>query len=617
MIFNHYGEYGKGDKILVFDIETDGLLAEASRVHCIVVADLEGHYEVFDPEHRSIDEAISVLNEADAIIAHNGIGFDAPCLKKLYPAFNPKRVEDTLIYSRLIFQDEKGKDYSRNKKGYLPAQLIGSHSLEAWGYRLGEFKGAYGKQENAWAAWSPEMTSYCIQDVRVLLKLYLHCREHVVSWDAIELEHKTAEIIERQIRHGFLFDVEKCQKLHVDLLRRKEELKGSLVNSFKGWWINKGEFIPKKDNKRLGYFAGCPMTKILWTDFNASSRAHCIKVLKEKYGWEPQQKTEKGTPIIDETTLQQLASQYPEASLLAEYFMIMKRIGQVGEKSQGWLNTYDPKDGRIHGYVNTLGARTFRMTHSKPNVAQVPAGRSPYGNECRECFTVPKGYKLVGCDASGLELRGLAHYLSKYDKGEYAQAVVHGSKDNGTDAHSLNMKALGITSRDDAKTWFYAFIYGAGNTKLGEILKGGSRAGAKARTAFLKNMPAFGKLTNAIGAKASAQGYLKGLDGRLLVVPSIYSALNTLNQSAGAIVMKRALVILDETLREGYGFEPGQDYEFVANIHDEFQIEVKEEHAQTVGELAKVSVQLAGSYYNMRCPLDGDYAIGNSWKETH
>ena len=618
MIFNHEGEYGQGENILVFDIETDGLLEEATKVHCIVISDLAGNYNIYDPENKSIEEAIELLNNADAIVAHNSIGFDAPCLRKLYPQFNPRRVEDTLMYSRLLFQDEKGKDYSRHKKGYLPPKLIGSHSLKAWGYRLGEFKGDYGEQENAWNVWTPEMTEYCVQDVRVLLKLYLHCRENVVSWDAVELEHRVAEIIERQITHGFRLDVEKCQQLHIKLLRRREELEGSLVDSFGGWWASKGEFTPKKDNKRLGYHEGCPMTKIAWTDFNPNSRAHIVKVLQEKYGWEPEKKTEKGTPIVDDVVLNEIAAKYPEASLLAEYFMVNKRIGQVGDKKQGWLNSYNVDDDRIHGYVNTMGARTFRMTHSKPNVAQVPSGRSPYGNECRECFTVPEGYKLVGCDASGLELRGLAHYLARYDGGTYAQAVVHGSKDQGTDAHTLNMKALGINSRDDAKTGFYAFVYGAGNTKLGQVLGKGPRAGGIARKAFLKNMPAFGKLTKAIENKVQAQGYLKGLDGRLLLVPSLYSALNTVNQSAGAIVMKRALVILDDALREDYGLEPhGVDYEFVANIHDEFQIEVKEEHAETVGELAKESIQLAGRYYDMRCPLDGDYAIGDSWKETH
>lgn len=622
MIFNHQGEYGKGDNILVFDIETDGLLEEATKVHCMVISDLEGNYNIYDPEHKSIEEGLELLNSADAIVAHNGIGFDAPCLTKLYTkeVFHPKRVEDTMIYSRLVFQDEKGKDYSRHKKGYLPPKLIGSHSLKAWGYRLGEFKGDYGEKEDAWAEWSPEMTEYCVQDVRVLLKLYLKCRENVVSWDAVELEHKTAEIIERQMNHGFLFDVEKCQRLHVQLLERKEELESSLVNSFGTLFVKNGGgvFTPKKTNPKKGYIAGASMCKIKEVPFNPGSRAHCVRMLHNKYNWEPDKFTEAGTPIIDDDVLQGLASQYPEAALLAEYFMVNKRIGQVGDRSQGWLNTYNSFDNRIHGYVNTMGARTFRMTHSKPNVAQVPSGRSPYGNECRECFTVPNGYKLVGCDASGLELRGLAHYLARYDGGTYAKAVVHGSKDEGTDAHTLNMKALGINSRDDAKTWFYAFIYGAGNTKLGAVLGKGPRAGGTARKAFLKNMPAFGRLTKAIEAKVKAQGYLQGLDGRVLLVPSLYSALNTVNQSAGAIIMKRALVILDDMLMNEWGLKPfGEDYEFVANIHDEFQIEVKEEHAELVGQCAREAMQQAGIYYNLRCPLDGDYAIGESWKDTH
>lgn len=458
MIFNHEGSYGEGDNILVFDIETNGLLNELTKMHCIVISDLEGNYKLFDRDHGTFEEAIETLNSADAIVAHNGIGFDAEALHKLYPyTFHPKRVEDTLVYSRLLFQDEKGKDYSRCKKGYLPAKLIGSHSLKAWGYRLGEFKGDYGEREEAWDKWTPEMSEYCIQDVRVLLKLYLHCRENVNSWEAVELEHRVQEIIERQSNHGFLFDVEKAQKLHVELLAKQELIKGLLVNSFGDLYVKNGaEFTPKKDDPKKGYVAGAPMTKIKRVPFNPSSRAHCLKMLTTRYGWEPKEFTEKGTPIVNDEVLVSLADKYQEAKLLSTYFMLTKRIAQLSEGAQGWLNTYDAKDNRIHGYVNTMGARTFRMTHSKPNLAQVPAGRSPYGNECRELFTVPPGYKLVGCDADGLELRGLAHFLARYDGGAYAKAVVHGNKDEGTDAHTLNMKALGIDSRDSAKTWFYA-----------------------------------------------------------------------------------------------------------------------------------------------------------------
>jgi DNA polymerase I-like protein with 3'-5' exonuclease and polymerase domains len=249
------------------------------------------------------------------------------------------------------------------------------------------------------------------------------------------------------------------------------------------------------------------------------------------------------------------------------------------------------------------------MTHSGPNLAQVPSVKAPYGEECRALFMVPKGRKLVGADASGLELRCLAHYMGRWDHGEYAKVILEG------DIHSVNQTAAGLPTRDNAKTFIYAFLYGAGDAKIGSIIGKGKKAGAALKAKFLRGLPARGNLLEAV-KKAAARGYVIGLDGRHIYVRSEHAALNTLLQGAGAIVMKKALVLLDDELHYR-GYVPGVDYEFVLNIHDEFQIECREEIADDVAEAAVAAIRAAGRHFNFRCPLDGEAKVGRNWAETH
>ena len=278
--------------------------------------------------------------------------------------------------------------------------------------------------------------------------------------------------------------------------------------------------------------------------------------------------------------------------------MLQKRVAQI----ESWLKALG-SDGRVHGKVITNGAVTGRMTHMSPNMAQVPNSGSPYGEDCRDLWTVDKGYKLVGIDASGLELRMLAHYM-KDDA--YTSEVVSG------DIHTANQKAAGLETRNQAKTFIYAFLYGAGDAKIGKVVGAGAKEGQTLKARFLKNTPSLKELREKVGRISQTSGTLPGLDGRRLQVRSDHAALNTLLQSAGAIVMKQALVILNDELRRAK-----IDYRFVVNCHDEWQIEVKEGSEDIAGKLGVEAIKKAGEYFNMRCPLDGEYKIGNSWKETH
>jgi DNA polymerase I-like protein with 3'-5' exonuclease and polymerase domains len=481
--------------------------------------------------------------------------------------------------------------------------MIGRHSQEAWGHRLGELKGTF---NGPWDAWSEDMKQYCIQDVLVCKVLLQRIYAKGMSEEAIDLEHQVATIVSRQERYGVMFDMKAAEVLYAQLLKRQRELEKALATAFPAW-TEETVFIPKRGNKTKGYVANVPVIKKKTVEFNPASRTHIVKVLGDKYGWKPTLFTDGGTPQMDESVLEHL--KYPEIPDLIEYLLVLKRIGQLAEGKEAWM-THVGKDGRIRGRVNTNGAVTRRMTHSSPNLAQVPRVGSPYGIDCRRLFIAPPGRVLVGADASGLELRCLSHYLATFDNGAYAKHVVEG------DVHTFNQQTVGLPTRDQAKTFIYAFIYGAGDEKLGTITGGGAASGRKNRETFLRQVPALAQLKEAVDRAVRERGALRCLDNGTMKVRSQHSALNTLIQGAGAIVMKKALVCLDDILQRAH-LIPGKDYEFVLNIHDEWQIECRPDIAKFIGESAKNAINIAGQLLDLKCPMAGEYKVGQNWAETH
>lgn len=590
---------------LVFDIETNGFLETLDKVHSIVATNVETGATVSVHTEPAMRMLVKDLENADELIGHNIITFDIPALQKVY-GFKPRgKITDTLVLSRLIFPDVRERDFANIKRNAdFPKRYIGNHSLMAWGHRLGTLKDEY---EGGFEEWSPEMQSYCEQDVRVTVELYNRLMSKEPDPRSVKLEHDVQHIIWRQENYGLGFDTNAARSLYSTLAGRRHVLERELADRFPPW-VEREEFVPKRDNKTRGYKKGVPFFKEREVEFNPNSRDHIAAKLTERYGWKPKEFTPEGKPKIDETVLASLP--YPEAPLLAEHFMLVKRLGQLGEGKQSWIAS--EKGGRIHGRVITNGAVTGRMTHRHPNMAQVPSTRAPYGKECRSLFIAGPGKRLVGCDADALELRCLAGYMALYDGGAYVDVILKGDKAAGTDMHSINARVLGC-DRDTAKTWFYAFIYGAGNFKLGSILGKGAQAGAASRKRFLQSLPALAQLTERVADRAASRGFLLGLDGRRLAVRSSHSALNTLLQSAGAIFMKQALVILDEHLQDLYA----GGYEFVANVHDEWQLEVNEEYADDIGKAAVQSIRDAGAHYDFKCPLDGNYTVGRTWADTH
>ena len=508
------------------------------------------------------------LDSCDLIIMHNGICFDAPVLRRSWNiTMKQSQMYDTLVSSRL-----------------LNPSLEGGHSLEAWGQRLGFPKGDFKDWD---AGYSPEMEAYCIQDTLVTEKLYKHLTAELIAKKfeerSIKLEHDVQTIIAKQEENGFKLNEKEAITLLSTLQAKLVVLETELQNIF-----------PTKTIRRVSEKTGKELTPKV-EPFNPGSRKQIGERLIEK-GWKPEKFTETGQPIVDEGTLEGL--DFPEAKAIAEYLLLQKRIAQI----DSWLKTVG-KDGRVHGRVITNGAVTGRMTHHSPNMAQVPSCGSPYGEECRDLWIVEKGYKLVGIDASGLELRMLAHYMQD---DAYIYEVTQG------DIHTANQKAAGLETRAQAKTFIYAFLYGAGAAKIGKVVGAGAQEGQKLIDSFLENTPTLDVLRKKVANICKLSGSLPGLDGRRLHVRSDHAALNTLLQGAGAIVMKQALVLLDTRLQQ-----LDIDYKFVANVHDEWQIEVAEDYADMVGKLGVRAIEDAGRVLNMRCPLTGEYKVGNSWKETH
>ena len=540
----------------IVDIETDAI--NATKIHCIVARSLSS-----DKEKVWIGDECQQFagwsRQIDEFIMHNGISFDAPILNRLTgSSIRLSQVRDTLIESQL----------------YNPIRE-GGHSLEAWGDRLNFPKG----ECNDFRTFNEDMLQYCIRDTKLTRKLAhkLSAEGKMFSSRSYELERKVRAIVDQQEKNGFAFNIKKAIMFLSKLEDEQHQLEQQAEEMFEPT-----EVVLK--------------TKTKYIPFNIASRKQIAERLIEK-GWKPTHKTEKGNIIVSEEILSKL--KMPEPQMFSRYFLLQKRTGLL----KSWIQECQ-EDERVRGRVLTLRTITGRMAHHSPNMAQVPATYSPYGEECRELWTVsnPDTHTLVGTDASGLELRCLAHYM---DDPKFTKEVLTG------DVHTANMKAAGLTNRDQAKTFIYAFLYGAGPSKIGKVVGGNARVGQQLTSKFLSNMPKLKTLRDNV-TEAAETGTIKALDGRRLHIRSPHASLNTLLQGAGAIVCKQWLVYMDERIRK-----LGVDVKLVASVHDEYQFEVDKKDVERFGQITKDAMIETTSTLGMRCPLDCEYKAGTTWKETH
>ena len=555
---------------VVFDIETT---MTADKIWCIVCKHGDTYYQFKEDRLHRFAE---LIKQTEEVIGHNIIGFDIPVVNTIfgYDVFANCKVTDTLVLSRL-----------------LNPMIEGGHSLRNWGTKLGQNKIHFEQFDY----FSEDMLTYCRNDVELTERLYKFLIKKTTDFgQSVELEHKVAQIIQKQHDTGFKINVIDAYELQCKFQEDMNDLTTKVRQTFPPLKIET-EFVPKSNNKARGYVKGVPFTKVKYKEFNLGSRQQIAERLM-LLGWKPKKKTDKGHVIVDEKVLSEIHN-IPEAKLINRFLMLQKRIAQVNS----WIEGIK-EDGRVHGKVITNGTITGRMSHQSPNMAQIPAVYSPYGKECRALWTVNKGYKLVGVDASGLELRMLAHYMNDKD---YTHEVVNG------DIHTTNQIAAGLASRDESKTFIYAFIYGAGSKKIGSIIGGSERDGERIKEKFLRATPSLRSLREKVERIASRR-WVRGLDQRKIIIRYPHAALNTLLQGAGATVMKYALTLLEEYVKiKQIKALP------VVNVHDEFQYEVEEKRADEFGMLAVQSIVDAGKQLNVRCPLNGKYKIGNNWSETH
>jgi hypothetical protein len=704
---------------LIFDAETDGLLRQVTVCHCLVIKDADtGQVWRFRKNKRedTIAKGLAMLDTADLIFGHNIVGYDIPMFEKLFDWTPQAKIRDTLVLCRLLFPDQKDKDFRLHEQGKLDGKLIGSHNLDSWGQRVGLYKGDYKKKKEAeavalgilpdseemrlfvWGQWTEELEDYCQNDVDTtdLVMQMAELRES--SDDAIWVQHMLTDLMCRQQESGFFFDSESALELSSELKIARCKLEEKLDVEFPGRWlpakridqcpfpelfteedidtirwfgvsqIRKTDSPKYKDPLRARWDKGSVYTPIKWQEFNPRSRPQITDRLQEM-GWEPEDEdyTEKGNVKANDVILRRISEVYPVAETLADLMAVNKLMGQLADGKNSWLNMVDD-DGFIRAYVNPCGAVTTRATHSYPNLAQIPAiktkkvapseitweggnafihdkkgklipvmAKAPkpdadpdekvtvkllgmaggWGIESRRLFCVPEGWSLVGSDLAGIELRCLAHRMAKYDAGAYGKVLLEG------DIHSENQSAAGLDSRDTAKTFIYAFLYGAGDEKIGKIISPLSpphvqrKIGKELKSRFLKNIPALGRVIRDTQQQARRK-YIVGLDGRRLFVRSKHAALNTDLQGMGATIANWWLIFIEEKLTEAglvYGWD--DDYTFCAWVHDEVQIACRIGLEEIIMKICIEAAAEAGVYLGFSLPVDASASHGINWSETH
>ena len=611
----------------ILDLESDGLIPQMTKVHCIVLKNIDTGEIIScadQPGYPSIETALDYISEADLLVFHNGIKFDIPALKKIYNGLALKptcQFYDTLISSRLFWPELEPVD--RAKWSHIEPKYMGRHSLAAWGERLGVAKIKFTENAkkdpavvNVWAEWSPAMSSYCEGDVEVSDALYRYMLSQTPDPRSLELEHEFAIVMSKQEQFGFPFNEKAAFALVNTLKAERSEIDEQLQ-----------EVFPPIVESRVSAKTGKPLRDKV-TVFNPASRQQTAERLQACYPEIVFNSTEKGNVKVDDDVLEFLGEKYPEAKILARYQLLNKRIAQIADGKEALLNHCQVyKDGRIHGEVVTNACVSGRCSHKRPNMSQVPAVGAPYGSECRALFTAPEGWKLVGTDASALELRALGAWLAHFDGGEYARLV----STAGFDIHSYNAKLFGIwdgegeiekSQRNLSKSCIFAVCYGAGARKVGSLFYSSSSEhkmmvkGKEVIDTFYKRLPAIKKLKDKIGERVSTRGYLIGVDGRRLQIRSAHSALNQLLQSTGAVLMKKATCILYNDLKQ-QGITHDRDYGFCGFYHDEWQIAVKPEYVNTLQELSIKAIEKSGQYFNLLCPFTGESRVGQNWLETH
>lgn len=609
---------------IIFDIETNGLYKDVTEIHCIALKRIGIDKEPLLYTFFELDEAIAILSKADRLIGHNIIQYDLPVIKKLFPEF--KCTDDIIDTMNL---------------SYIKFSYYNEHSLEAWGDRLGfeKFNPVTGKEytpeewkirkktkDTIWSEYTSEMGAYCKQDVRVTELLLWKLDVDSIPRSVIDLSNKFSFIIADQVNNGCRIDKEGLLKLQAQIEIEEQQAAQELLKQLPTF-INYDFKVYKRNNQNKNIKAGDIEVIKLEIPFNLNSTQHWMRYLKEKYNYNPplvrRKDKKEPTPCLDDDVLATIEDKYPEIKDLLLYKTANKirKMIYTGDKSV--YNLLDEND-IIHGRLKTEGTVSGRCTHSNPNLSTMPSVRSDengpikgikgkYAYEVRNLFIARPGFKQVGFDAKALEVCMLAHYANN---DEFTDQVKNG------DIHTWTQHKAGLHTRKQAKTFMYAFLYGAGKQKLATALSEGSDVSydvnsvTKVINNFNKALPGLKKLQDDLKAQYNETGCITGLDGRQLHPRSDYTLLNLLLQSSGAIVMKQCLVSLIDELN-AVDMKLGTDYNILLNVHDEVQAEVRPDKVEIYKECAQRAAVKTNEILKLNCPLQIDIKVGKSWAECH
>lgn len=597
----------------VWDIEGNGLheitldqkgqpTPECSKVHCLVAIDVQTkEMHTFRP--HQINEGWDLMCSADSIIGHNIMQYDIPVMERITGRRLPDSVKiiDTFTMAQLMWPDRSNNP-------------VGGYGLKQLGIYFGENEKA--DYSGGWEEFNEEMLSYCQQDVRANLDIFRRMAPMVkdrVPKHVLQLEHDFARIISDQTATGWHYDIDGGERLLIDILMKKRGIEDDLRKAFPDikeemkspqYWEDPEtghQYTTKGDIKGKG--SGAIRERVVrgpnkfkMIPFNPGSSVQLASRLNEKYGWQAEVNEASGKPICDVEVLQSL--DFPEAKLLLEYRDTDKLRGQV----EDWnARAGYSRDGRIHGTLKTLGTVTGRTAATQPNVQQVSGDKA-----ARSLWQPTPGWVQVGSDLSGLELRCLAHYMAPFDDGAYADLILNG------DIHTANQNAAGLETRDQAKTFIYALIYGGGNAKIGSIVGGSASKGGRLKDTFYQNIPALKKVIDQAVACADSAGEIKLLDDRVVPVRSAHKALNVLLQGAGAVISKVWCITANRRVAEA-GLRARQ----IGFIHDEMQWECHPADADQLCEILTSSSVIAGEELGIRMPVDSEAQIGANWSECH
>lgn len=589
---------------LFLDLEADGL--SPTKVWCVVcLVRYNGEPEYIatfsspvgvGPDFEGLQE---LCRQADAIVAHNGIAFDFPVLRELLGIEVPQaKAIDTLVMSRLLTDRH-------------------AHSLGSWGETLGYSKGDF----NDWSHFSKEMLDYCIRDVVLLSKIYDNLNSLVDDQAKVALgvEHKIQHICRDMKDNGFPFNYSEASCIRKEVGDQVDQLLANMQEAFPPVIEQRPRstkvipFNPASPKQVIDRMWDCGWQPTERTTGSLKNEDKAKKERYDRYGWK-----------VSEVNLATLPDDAPPAARdLVKYLLLIARVRKLDE----WMGLYEPKTSCIHGDFNGIGTWTHRMSHSRPNMGNVSAEKSikykteelnslatELGGRMRSLWVCPQDSWLVGTDAEGIQLRILAHYINDP---EFTKALVNGKKEDKTDIHSFNQQRLGSVckTRDNAKTFIYAFLLGAGIAKIAEIFGCTRREAERARDQFIAAIPGLRHVKEKLVPADAKRGFFVGLDGRKVHCTSEHLMLAGYLQTGEAVVMKHANLLWRRRC-ENYGLR----YKQVNFVHDEWQtisLSSSKKVAELLGQIQADSIRDTGLALKLNCPLAGSFSVGKNWLETH